>query len=145
MRDRVDGMAEQDVRWHQRLNSYQSALRRLTEAVELGRTRTLSDLERQGLIKGFEVTHELAWNLLKEYLTFQGIQGIIGSRDAVREGFQAELIADGEIWMDMIVSRNRTSHIYHEDVAADIAARVVQSYLDQYARLEARMVAIRDE
>jgi len=138
-------MAEQDIRWQQRLNSYQSALRRLTEAVELARTRTLSDLERQGLIKGFEFTHELAWNLLKDYLTFQGIDGIIGSRDAVREGFRLEMIADGEIWMDMILSRNRTSHIYHEEVAADIATRVVESYLDQYVRLEARMVAIRDE
>lgn len=40
--------------------------------VELLRQRSLSLLEEQGLIQTFEYTHELAWNVLKDYLTEYG-------------------------------------------------------------------------
>lgn len=69
-----------DVRWKQRFDNYQRALSQMTVAVELSRTRPLSDLEQQGLIQGFECTHELAWNVLKDYLEMEGIQGLVGSR-----------------------------------------------------------------
>jgi len=39
------------------------------------------------VIQGFEFVHELAWNVLKDFLEFEGIQGIVGSRGAVREAF----------------------------------------------------------
>jgi hypothetical protein len=58
----------EDIRWKQRLANYRKALKTLTDAVELSRQRPLSDLEKQGLIQGFEFTHELAWNVLKDYL-----------------------------------------------------------------------------
>jgi len=60
-------MADLDTRWKQRLQNYQQALERLREAVELSRLRPLSRLEQQGLIQAFEFTHELAWNLMKDY------------------------------------------------------------------------------
>ena len=47
------------IRWEQRLANYAKALRQLTAAVKLFTTRGLSDLEKQGLIQAFEVTHEL--------------------------------------------------------------------------------------
>jgi nucleotidyltransferase substrate binding protein (TIGR01987 family) len=68
----------------------------------------LSELEL-GLIQGFEFTHELAWNLLKDYLTHQGISQIVGSRDATRLAFQNGLIVDAEIWMEMIRLGNQSS------------------------------------
>ena len=57
-----------DIRWRQRFNNYCKAFQTLVAAVELARTRDLSDLEQQGLIQSFEFTHELAWNVLKDYL-----------------------------------------------------------------------------
>jgi len=39
------------------------------------------------VIQVFEHTHELGWNTLKDYLNWQGITGIVGSRDVIREGF----------------------------------------------------------
>ena len=53
--------------------------------------RPLSDLEKQGLIQAFEFTHELAWNVMKDYFAFQGNSSITGSRDAVRESFASGL------------------------------------------------------
>ena len=103
-------MKTQDIRWEQRLNSFATALAQLTKAVVLAGQRPLSDLEQQGLIQAFEFTHELAWNVMKDYFTFQGSQAITGSRDAVRESFDKGLITDGEGWMGMIKSRNKSSH-----------------------------------
>lgn len=73
-----------DIRWKQRFHNYTNALQTLTEAVALGEQRPLTKLEKQGLIQGFELTHELGWNVLKDYLQSKGYTGIIGSRDATR-------------------------------------------------------------
>lgn len=75
---------QEDIRWKQRFNNYLNAFQTLVEAVDLAKTRPLSNLENQGLIQSFEFTHELAWNVLKDYLEHKGIQGLIGSKDATR-------------------------------------------------------------
>src|SRR3990167_4617525 len=116
------------IRWEQRLANYAKALRQLTAAVKLFTTRGLSDLEKQGLIQAFEVTHELAWNVMKDYFTYQGNPDITGSRDAVRESFSKGMILDGETWMEMIVSRNQTSHTYNLKVANEIVEKIVKQY-----------------
>ena len=111
----------QDVRWKQRLDNYLRALQTLTAAIDLAAERKLSQLEQQGLIQGFEFTHELAWNVLKDYLEEQGFVSIIGSKNATRTAFKNVLISDGEAWMDMIKARNLSSHTYNTEVAEDIA------------------------
>ena len=81
-------MSGPDIRWQQRLQSFRKAFKRLSEAVQISQARELSELEQQGLIQAFEFTHELAWNVPKDYLDYQGIQGVIGSRGATRGSFQ---------------------------------------------------------
>ena len=78
----------QDIRWKQRLDNYNRALSQLSAAVHLAAERPLSELEKQGVIQGFEFVHELAWNLLKDFLEYEGIQGLVGSRSTVREAFK---------------------------------------------------------
>src|ERR1035437_4365678 len=104
----------EDIRWKQRFDNFSRALASLRKAVELSRERPLSELEQQGLIQGFEFTHELAWNVLKDYLEYEGIQGLIGSRSTVREAFKRGLIIDGDAWMDMVEKRNLSSHTYDD-------------------------------
>lgn len=122
-------MAGEDIRWQQRVENYEKALLQLNKAAQLSRERPLSELERQGLIQSFEFTHELAWNVMKDYFTYQGNPEIRGSRDASREAFKNGLISDGETWMDMIVSRNQTSHTYDEKTAVEIAEVILNKYL----------------
>ena len=100
--------------------------------------RPLSDLELQGLIQGFEFTHELAWNVLKDYLELEGIQGLIGSRSTVREAFKRGLIRDGEAWMDMIEKRNLSSHTYNHDVAETLVSAIYESYYSAFMALQER-------
>ena len=104
-----------DVRWIQRLDNFSRALAQLRYGIELLRERKLSILEEQGIIQAFEYNHELAWNLLKDYLAeYGGLVNLIGSRDTTREVFKRGLIDDGEQWMEMIKNRNLSSHSYNE-------------------------------
>lgn len=128
-----------DVRWLQRLNNYQSALGSLQEAVTLSQTKGLSDLEQQGLIQAFEFTHELAWNLLKDYFAYQGNPQITGSRDAAREAFQKGLVTNGEVWMEMIKSRNQIFQAYSQSIIKDIAIKITQNYLEEFLKLSKKM------
>ena len=131
-----------DIRWQQRFDNFQRALRQLSAAVALQAQRPLSELERQGLIQAFEFTHELAWNVLKDYLEMEGIQGLVGSRSTVREAFKRGLIEDGEAWLDMIDKRNLSSHTYNESVALAVVDAVVQRYHPVFLALQSRMTSL---
>ncbi|OQY36067.1 MAG: hypothetical protein B6229_10735 [Spirochaetaceae bacterium 4572_7] len=93
------------IRWIQRFENYKKALMNLTEAAELQAERALSKLEEQGLIKAFELVHELSWLTIKEYYENQGEVSIQGSRDAFRLAFKRGLILNGDVFMKSIKSR----------------------------------------
>ena len=131
-------MSKPDIRWQQRFQNYRQALSRLTAAVRLAGERPLSELEQQGLIQGFEYTHELGWNVLKDYLEAQGFVGIIGSKGAAREAFKNGLVEDGEAWMDMITARNLTLHTYKTEVAEDIAKNILGRFHPALVAMERR-------
>ncbi|NCN40767.1 nucleotidyltransferase [bacterium] len=133
-----------DIRWHQRLNSFGSALAQLASGVSLSKQRELSRLEKQGLIQAFEFTHELAWNLLRDYFVHQGNTQITGSRDATREGFKMGLLENGDGWMEMIKSRNQTSHTYNQSTADDIVQKIIQSYLSLFESLKQKMESLKE-
>jgi nucleotidyltransferase substrate binding protein (TIGR01987 family) len=137
-------MSSEDIRWKQRLNHYRKALLQLTRGVELSRLRTLSEIEQQGLIQAFEFTHELAWNVMKDFFEYQGNFTIMGSRDATREAFLRNLIADGDGWMEMIKSRNQSSHTYNQEIADEIAGNVILVYFRLFVEFEQRMQALTD-
>jgi nucleotidyltransferase substrate binding protein (TIGR01987 family) len=124
-----------DIRWHQRFSNYTKAMQNLSEAVALAGQRPLSNLEQQGLIQAFEFTHELAWNVLKDFLEFKGISGLIGSRDASRSAFKNGWVTDGEAWMDMIKARNQTSHTYNVEVANDVAQSILSRFYPAFVAL----------
>jgi len=129
----------EDIRWKQRFDNYNRALAQLGLAVALAAQRPLSDLEKQGLIQAFEFTHELAWNVLKDYLEYEGVQGIVGSRGAVREAFKRGLIADGDAWMDMIEKRNLSSHTYNIAVANQLVDAILHPYHPAFLALQATL------
>jgi nucleotidyltransferase substrate binding protein (TIGR01987 family) len=104
-----------DIRWQQRFKNFCKAFKKLEEAVKRMQTEFYSngildfqklkdgdDLLREGLIQRFEYTHELSWNVIKDFLNEKGDIEIYGSKDATRAAFGSDLIHDGEVWMDMI-------------------------------------------
>jgi nucleotidyltransferase substrate binding protein (TIGR01987 family) len=135
---------QEDIRWQQRLVNLKSALQQLGEATALTRQRSLSRLEQQGLIKAFEFSHELSWNVMKDYAHFQGHAEIAGSRDATREALKMGLISDGDPWMEMIKSRNLTSHTYNLSLAQEIAEKIVRLYFPQMVEFLNKMERLQE-
>lgn len=119
---------EDDIRWHQRFSNFKKALRQLENAIHISEARALSDQEKQELIQAFEFTHELAWNVMKDFFEYQGNASISGSRDATREAFNKGLLKNGEGWMSMLKSRNLSSHTYNEKVAEEIVLQIAETF-----------------
>lgn len=134
----------QDIRWQQRFDNFLKAFVLLEKAVTQYNESGLSELEEQGLIQRFEFTHELAWCVLKDYFEYQGNTNITGSRDATREAFNKGLIEDGEGWMEMIKSRNKSSHTYHEDIAKEIVKNIVDGYYNLFLAFKNKMATIKN-
>lgn len=132
-------MEYKDIRWIQRFNNYKKALIQLKDAMDLMEKRELSKLEKQGVIKCFEFTHELAWKTLKDFLEDKGNIKIYGSKDATREAFQLGLIEDGEAWMQMIISRNLTSHAYDENTVNEIMLLIKDIYFSEFIKFKIKM------
>ncbi|MBP6808589.1 MAG: nucleotidyltransferase substrate binding protein [Chromatiaceae bacterium] len=134
-----------DIRWQQRFANYRRAFQQLQDAASLAAERSLTPLEQQGFIKAFEFTHELAWNVMKDYFEYQGNTAITGSRDAIREAFRRGLVTDGETWMETIASRNRSSHTYDENTARQLIETISRRYLTIFDDFETRMQGLADD
>ena len=132
-------MNNPDICWQQHFANYKKALLQLQSAVALSKERALSPLEKQGATHVFEFTHELAWNMLKDFLRDQGNSNIKGSKDATREAFKVELISDGEQWMAMIQSRNISSHTYDECTAELLVDAIIRNYYPLFVTLKTEM------
>jgi nucleotidyltransferase substrate binding protein (TIGR01987 family) len=137
-----DAIKKQDVRWRQRFQNFNRAFSQLSGAAALAQQRPLSDLEQQGLIQAFEFTHKLAWNTLKDFLQERGAANLFGSKDATREASAVGLIENGEIWMAMIQSRNRTIHTYDQSTANEIARAITTSYLAEFGKFQKRFTEL---
>jgi len=146
---------EQDIRWHQRFSNFNKAFFKLEQAIayikhdfiedekdkidaeDLG--YVLDEMIKEGLIQRFEYTHELAWNVMKDYAEYQGNNTVGGSRDATREALQLKIIENGEVWMDMIQSRNKTTHTYNESTANEIYRKIMEDYIPLFLSFKIKM------
>ena len=138
-------MDNKETRWIQSANSFGKVYERIKSAVELAEQRELSDLEAQGLIQGFEYTHEVAWKTMKNFLESQGVLNLYGSRDTTREAFKNGLIENGEVWMDMVEKRNLTSHTYDEETAAEVVTIIRKDYYAEFEKLLFRLQQLIDD
>ena len=138
-----------DIRWEQRFSNYIKAVDKLSQSVKYIQENfnaeeslddeILDEMIKEGLIQRFEYTHELAWNVMKDYAEYQGNPNIGGSRDASREAFQLKLVTNGYIWMDMITSRNKTSHTYNEETANEIYNKILKEYYTAFIEFKDTM------
>lgn len=135
----VDSVGEMDIRWIQRFSNYKKAFSQLEEAVNLMNKRELSRLEKQGVIHTFEYTHELAWKTMKDFFEDRGQLELYGSKDVTRKAFELGLIKNGDIWMQMVKSRNLTSHTYNESTLEEILILIKNDYYTEFKLLKEKM------
>ena len=125
--------SDQDRRWIQRLQNFNKAFALLERSVAIVKP---SEIERAGIIQSYEVTFELSWKLMKDYLDAQGLIAK-SPRDAIKLAFQTELVEDGHNWIKALEDRNLTSHTYDEETAEHVLASVRTVYfplLQAFAR-----------
>lgn len=127
-----------DIRWKQRFENYKKAFSQLKSAIDKNGLHPI-DIIKEGIIQRFEFTHELAWKVMKDYLDYEGIQNVTGSRSATREAFNMGLITNGQAWMDMIESRKKTVHTYNQEVLEIEFKKVILSYYELFEIFEQKM------
>ena len=124
---------DKDVRWKQRFQNYKKALSQLEAALKVKKPDIL---QKQGTIQWFEYTFELAWKTLQDFLMQErGYVEARGPRPVLEQAFQDGIIKDGLIWMDMLKSRNLTTHLYDEKSVEKIYTNVVQEYYTLFQAL----------
>lgn len=100
---------------HDSLENLEKALTNLERAVEIPKDR---ELVAEGTIHRFEMTIELFWKTLQRAIRFEGTK-VKTPRESLKEGFRLGWLHDEQVWLDMVDSRNTTSHQYLDEELAE--------------------------
>ena len=120
----------------QKIENYQNAVKRLEEAIARYQAAPDDTLYRDGLIQRFEFTFELAWKSLREYMEDQGAaMDAVFSKQVFKAAYAAGLIHDEQVWLDMLASRNVTSHVYDDTQAAQVVSAIRDRYISPLTEL----------
>lgn len=132
-------MAHEDERWQQRFQNFEKTLLFLEESIAINAP---SIFEQAGLIQFFEISFELSWNVMKEYMEAQGITDLRSPRDSIKKAFEMGLINDGHLWIQALENRNLTLHTYDEARTKKIVSIIEQTYIhilrDLYNKLKTK-------
>lgn len=115
-----------------RLDNYKKALSTLDDAMK---RPPASLLERDGIIQRFEYCLEISWNSAKKVLEYQEIK-VDTPRNIFREMAKIGWINNPEQWIEYLEARNKTSHLYHEEVANELFALVPAFVKSSHALLK---------
>ena len=130
-----------DIRWKQRFQSFDRALSLLQQALERGPS-VLSMLEKEGVIQRFEYSFELAWKTVKDFLEEGGLViSPVTPRQVIKDAFAARVLADGQVWIDMLDHRNLLAHTYDSTVFETAVDAIAARYLPAMATLHASLLA----
>lgn len=132
-------------KWLDRLNTFKNAIRRLAEVIDLSNERKLNQFEYDSLIKRFEFSFEMAWKLMMSYEKDNGVAELHGSKDVVRQAYRMSIITNGEAWLEMIDDRNKTSHLYDEEMASDVIDEIIHTYYPLFIELQNKMDEISND
>ena len=115
-------------RFEERKDDLKKATNKLNEALR----GDASDLEIDGILHRFEFTFELAWKTMKDCLEELPI---MENREIIKEAFSVGLIDNGEVWIDMMLSRNELSHLYDEETSRKIYDNIKEIYILEINKL----------
>ncbi|MGL5067654.1 MAG: nucleotidyltransferase substrate binding protein [Sarcina sp.] len=124
-----------DVRWKQRFENFEKSYKVLKKYAN---SDIKSELEIAGIIQLFEVSFELSWKVLKDYLESNGY--IVKSpRETVKQAFQDGIIENGHIWIDALANRNLTTHTYDEALAQKMVNEIINIYIPEFDKMYDRL------
>ena len=113
-----------EIRWKYRFDNFAKSFKVLKRSLEI---ENPSEVERGGVIQFYEMSFELAWKMIKDYLQEEGFE-VKSPRAAIKQGIQMELLDDPYKWMDALEDRNLTAHTYDEETAIRVYDSIKKSY-----------------
>lgn len=116
---------QQDIRWKQRLDTFINVSRLLERTVAI---ENPNEAELMGQIQAFEMSFEVAWKLLQDYLKFQGYEER-GPRSVIKTAYRDGIIRHGELWLEALVCRNESNHVYDEIAAQKTAVDIQTKFV----------------
>lgn len=117
-------MEDNLTRCRQRFANYEKFLGHLKTTVE---KEDLNDIEKAGLIQFFEVTFELSWKVMKDFLTAEGYE-VKSPRDSIKTAFEYGLIENGTLWLEALEKRNLASHTYDDNILEELEELIIHTY-----------------
>ncbi len=125
----------QKNRWIQRFENLEKAIQNFDDTIKCIKQDSLNKIYTMALIQAFEIVFELAWKTMKDYLEFNGI--ITDTpRETIKEAFSKNIITEGQIWIEMMEARNKTSHTYREEYAKSLCDDILNIYSIQINNLK---------
>ncbi len=116
-----------DVRWKQRFINFEKSYKLLNQYIN---QPIETELERAGIIQFFEISFELSWKLMKDYLEAQELS-VKSPRETIKQAYQIGLIDDGHVWIDALSDRNLTVYTYDEDMAKKMVSDIIKVYFPE--------------
>jgi nucleotidyltransferase substrate binding protein (TIGR01987 family) len=105
---------QKNILWQQGFLNLQKSYAHLKLGVQ---KEGLSEIEQAGLIQFFEITFELAWKTLKDFLDFEGVVAA-SPREVLKQAYAFQYLEQGDVWLEALEKRNLMTHTYQEEVAA---------------------------
>ena len=127
-------MEQHDIRWKQRFQNFEKTLFYLDQALNIQKPDVT---QRAGIVQFFELSYELAWKVLKDYLEEQGFTDIATPRAVIKKSFEIGIISNGHQWLQLLDDRNLTSHTYDETKALEVDRLIRQYYHPLFRELAA--------
>ncbi|MXY98417.1 MAG: nucleotidyltransferase [Gemmatimonadetes bacterium] len=133
-------MLDSTPRWQYRFHNYSRAYLLLKEAVEVMEYRKLSQLEKEGVLRRFKYAIEPSWKVMRDYLESENVVlEQVTPRAVIRKAFEAKLVDNGELWMEMLDTRNSISHKYEQEEFEKLMEDLQFNYLDEFSKLYQRL------
>lgn len=114
---RVLYSASKKLRAEDGLYNFLKAYEKFAEAVDRKNelyAKGYSDIYLDLIVKRFEFTYEMSWKAIKRYLSHVGIQAL-NPKACFQEAYAQGLIKDESAWLEMLESRDLSSHVYDEN------------------------------
>lgn len=125
-------MDQKITRFNQRMSNFKRSLHLLVNQAKQDR---LDPENIAATLHFFEMTFELGWKLLKDFLEVQGIP-VKSPRETLKTGFNLGYLHDGHTWIDMLDARNSIAHAYEEEMALALFKSIKQNYVPLLQTLE---------
>lgn len=116
------------TRWVQRFENLEKSVQNLKDIRDCIKREGINKIYTMALIQAYEIVFELSWKTLKDYLEYNGITTDT-PRETIKEAFAKNIISDGQVWIEMMEARNKTSHTYKEEFATELCNDILNTYI----------------